>query len=221
GVASVWRDDATRRRAVRCRSWLLTAAPPRWRSALKGGRSEPRSSATPTPARLPLSPRRWSARRPSLWASTTQPALFPIDKDKYILLLIILSDIQHGLRKTNLSLHLFSKWNLISFLAISKGQTRPIVYTRPRAGAGVREKPRRSRFRNAPVVSKHHRLGQQRRRSLKIGPSRNGGHNGPDHRNRAGRSHRHPSTQSRPRPGLLPVAWVRPSAPGRERRCRA
>jgi lactoylglutathione lyase len=66
-----------------------------------------------------------------------------------------------GCKKPNLSLHLLSKSNLISFLTISKGQTRPIVYTRPRAGAGVREKPRNSRFRNAPVVSKHHHLGQQ------------------------------------------------------------
>ena len=64
-----------------------------------------------------------------MWSSTPQPALFPIDKDKYILLLIILSDIQHGLQKTNLSLHLISKWNLISFLTILNIKSNPYIGT--------------------------------------------------------------------------------------------
>jgi hypothetical protein len=99
------RGDATRRRAVRCRSWLLTAAPPRWLSskwsALKAKtvRAPEHRNANPGKV-LPLGSRAgWSSRRPSMYSSTPQRALFPIDKDKYILLLIILSDIQHGLQK--------------------------------------------------------------------------------------------------------------------------
>jgi len=81
----MWRD-ATRRRAARCRSWLLTSAPPRRyaarRSAPKAGtvRAPEHHNAYPA-GFLPLgSPRRgWSSAGPECGPNTPQRVLFPID----------------------------------------------------------------------------------------------------------------------------------------------
>ena len=101
----MWRDDATRRRAIRCRSWLLTAAPPRWLSskwsALKAKtvRAPEHRNANPGKV-LPLGSRAgWSLPQAQHVLQYAAAGVIPIDKDKYILLLIFLSDIQHGMQK--------------------------------------------------------------------------------------------------------------------------